>query len=45
MMANCASISGVESTLAPTSMTITGVPLSVGNAEASAGRLTPRTMP
>ena len=38
-------MAGVESTFAPTSTTTTGVPLSVGKAEASAGRCTPRIMP
>jgi len=45
MTANCASISGEQSTLAPTSSTTTGFPVPVGRAIARAGRSTPRTMP
>ena len=45
MTANCASMRGEQSTFAPTSTTTTGVPLSVGKADASAGRSTPGSMP
>src|ERR1039458_7463239 len=44
-MANCASISGVQSTLAPTSTNTTGVPSIVGKMPSSAGRSTPGTTP
>ena len=45
MTANCASMRGEQSTLAPTSTTTTGVPLRVGKADARAGRSTPGSMP
>ncbi len=45
MTANCASICGEESTLAPTSTITAGLPLRVGKALASAGRSTPGIMP
>src|SRR5579885_1415904 len=45
MTANCASIRGEQSTLAPTSMTTTGWPASVGKTPARAGRSTPCTTP
>ena len=46
MTANCASMRGEQSTLAPTSTTTTGVPLRrSGNTPASAGRSTPGTTP
>src|SRR5664279_3776089 len=45
MMANCASISGEQSTLAPTSTNTTGVPSIVGKMPSSAGRSTPGTTP